>query len=175
MEILQANMRLKPKFGLFTCLLLIAGALYYLLFPNLTTLPNVVFKTIKGETISQAALLGKPALITFWATDCPSCIKEIPDLIKLHQQYTAQGLTIIAVAMYYDPPNQVVTMATEKQLPYAVALDPNAELAHAFGNVQFTPTTFLIDKTGAIVMKKSGLFSLPTLQEWLNTQVLTIH
>jgi peroxiredoxin len=157
----------KQKFGLFFCLLLMVSAAYYWRSPSITIAPNVFFKTIKGETISLAALQGKPVIITFWATDCASCLKEIPDLIKLHQQFNSQGLTIIAVAMYYDPPNHVLTMASEKQLPYAVALDPSAELSQAFGNVQFTPTTFLIDKTGAIVIKKIGLFSLPALQEWL--------
>ncbi len=160
----------KQKFGLF-CLLLMASAFYYWLSPSISTAPNVVFKTIKGETISLAALQGKPVLVTFWSTDCPSCIKEIPDLINLHQQFNPQGLTIIAVAMYYDPPNHVLTMATEKKLPYAVALDPSAELAQAFGNVQFTPTTFLIDKTGTIIIKKIGLLSLPALKKWLETQI----
>ena len=163
-------MQLKQTLGLFACLLLMASAVYYWLSPSITTAPNVVFKTINGETISLAALQGKPVLVTFWATDCASCVKEIPDLIKLHQQFSPLGLTIIAVAMYYDPPNHVLSMATEKQLPYAVALDPSAELAQAFGHVQFTPTTFLIDKTGAIAMKEIGLFSISAFQEWLSTQ-----
>ena len=161
----------KQKLRLFFCLLLIVSAVYYWLSPSISTAPNVVFKTIKGEIISLTALQGKPVIVTFWATDCISCIKEIPDLIKLHQQFSPQGLTIIAVAMNYDPPNHVLTTATEKQLPYAVALDLTAELSQAFGNVQFTPTTFLIDKTGAIVMKKIGLISLPTLQKWLHSQM----
>ena len=161
----------EQKFGLIFCLLLMASAVYYWQSPSIKTAPNVVFKTIKGENISLAALQGKPVIVTFWATDCASCLKEIPDLIKLQQQFNPQGLTIIAVAMYYDPPNHVLTLATEKQLPYAIALDPNAELSQAFGNVQFTPTTFMIDKTGAIVMKKIGLFSMPVLQEWLEMQV----
>lgn len=129
--------------------------------------PNVSFKTIKGESIDMRALKGKPVLVTFWATDCPGCIEEIPHLIKLHQQFSSQGLSIIAVAMDYDPPNQVLAMSAAKQLPYAVALDPTGGLAQSFGNVQLTPTTFLIDKTGNIVLQKTGVFDLTDMQQRL--------
>jgi len=72
--------------------------------------------------------------VTFWATDCPGCIKEIPDLIDLYTQYHKQGLEIIAVAMYYDPPNHVVTMTEEQRLPYDVAAGTyRAETRQAFG------------------------------------------
>lgn len=129
--------------------------------------PNVSFKTIKGENIDMLTLKGKPVLVTFWSTDCPGCIEEIPDLIRLHQQFSPQGLTIVAVAMDYDPPNQVLAMAAAKQLPYEVALDPSGSLAQSFGNVQLTPTTFLIDKTGNIVLQKTGVFDLTDMQQRL--------
>lgn len=131
--------------------------------------PNVIFKTIKGDSIDLASLKGKPVLVTFWATDCPGCIEEIPHLIKLHQQFSPQGLTIVAVAMDYDPPNQVLAMSAAKQLPYAVALDPSGSLAQSFGNVQLTPTSFLIDRNGLIVMQKTGVFELADMQQRLAT------
>ncbi len=111
---------------------------------TITSAPEVTFTTITGEKIALKDLHGKPVIVTFWATDCPSCIKEIPHLIDLYTQYHARGLEMIAVAMYYDPPNHVVDMTKAKQLPYNVALDLKSELAMAFGGVMFTPTTFLI-------------------------------
>ena len=152
---------------------LLAAGLLALIFwswrgENAWAAPNAVFKTIKGQTLALAELKGKPVLVTFWASDCPSCLEEIPDLIALHQKFSGQGLTIIAVAMDYDPPNQVVELSNARQLPYAVALDPSAELAQAFGNIRFTPTSFLIDKNGMVVAEKIGKFDLAELQEWLN-------
>ena len=126
--------------------------------------PAVSFKTIKGETLNMNALRGKPVIVTFWATDCSGCIEEIPHLISLHQQYNSQGLNILAVAMHYDPPNHVLAMAESKQLPYAITLDPSGTLAQAFGDVQLTPTTFLIDRNGNIVMQKIGVFDLADMQ-----------
>lgn len=130
--------------------------------------PEVAFKTIKGNSIELAGLKGKPVLVTFWATDCPGCIEEIPHLIELHRQYHQQQLTIVAVAMHYDPPNHVLAMAESRQLPYVVALDPGGELAQSFGNVRLTPTTFLIDRNGHIVLQKVGVFELADMQRRLS-------
>lgn len=147
--------------------LLAAGAWFWQT-QTVRTVPPVSFKTITGQDITPADLRGKPVLVTFWATDCPGCIEEIPHLIELHRQYSTQGLNIIAVAMSYDPPNHVAAMAKSKQLPYAVALDPSGALAQQFGNVQLTPTTFLIDRDGRIVLQKVGVFELRDMQQRLN-------
>lgn len=134
---------------------------------TLRSAPQVTFKSITGESIDMRSLAGQPALVTFWATDCPGCIEEIPHLIGLYQQYADQGLRIIAVAMPYDPPHHVKTMAESRQLPYTVALDPTGELTQAFGNVQLTPTTFLIDRQGYIVKQIVGTFDLTDMQNRL--------
>ncbi|MDO9424581.1 MAG: TlpA disulfide reductase family protein [Methylobacter sp.] len=125
---------------------------------TITSAPDVTLTTITGKKIALKDLRGKPVIVTFWATDCPSCIEEIPDLIDLYTRYHASGLEMIAVAMYYDPPNHVVDMTKTKQLPYNVALDVNSEHAEAFGGVMFTPSTFLIGPDGSVVKKETGLF-----------------
>ena len=135
---------------------------------SISRAPDVVFTTIKGQTLKLSELKGKPTLITFWATDCPGCLKEIPHLISLHQRYAAGGLTIVAIAMDYDPPNRVLAMTDRMQLPYAVALDPDGSLAQAFGQVDVTPTTFLIDRDGNIALQKIGTFDLDAMQQQLD-------
>lgn len=125
--------------------------------------PSVTFTSILGKKIELQKLQGKPVIVTFWATDCASCIEEIPHLIDLYKEFHPKGLEIIAVAMYYDPPNHVVTMSKAKQIPYHVALDLKAEHAMAFGQVQLTPTTFLISAAGDIIMQKTGLLNMTLL------------
>lgn len=124
---------------------------------------TTAFTTLDGERLTLAGLQGRPLLVTFWASDCPACLAEIPDLAGLHARYAAAGLTIIAVAMPYDPPNRVQQLARERQLPYRVALDPGAELTAAFGNVRLTPTTFLIDRGGRVVLQTTGRFDAADL------------
>ena len=123
-----------------------------------TQTPDLTFSTITGKKINLKELSGKPVIVTFWATDCPACIKEIPDLIDLYRQYHKQGLEIIAVAMYYDPPNHVIALTEALKLPYHVALDLAAEHARAFGDVQLIPSTFLINPDGSFALKKTGAF-----------------
>lgn len=130
--------------------------------------PETTFSTITGKKIALHELRGKPVIVTFWATDCVSCIKEIPHLIELYQQYHDKGLEIIAVAMAYDPPNHVLEMSKAQQLPYHVALDMQSENAHAFGDVSLTPTTFLIAPDGTIALQKTGLFELNEMKTQLS-------
>lgn len=130
--------------------------------------PNETFTTITGKKINLHSLQGKPVLVTFWATDCANCVKEIPDFVELYQHYQEKGLEIIAVTMYYDPPNHVVAMTAAKQIPYPVALDLKNQHARAFGHVELTPSTFLISPAGNIVMKTTGLLDIHDIKQRLD-------
>jgi len=144
-----------------------AGLLYF----NggaINTLPNISVNTINGEKIALPSLKGKPSLITFWATDCPGCIKEIPHLKAIHADYAAKGVNIIAIAMKHDRPDHVIAMSKQKKLPYKVALDPMGDAAKAFGNVRLTPTTFLIAPDSSIVMQKLGVFDEQDMRQQLD-------
>lgn len=152
-------------------LAMLAGGFWFWQTRTLRPAPDVGFKTIEGEALALQSFAGKPVLVTFWSTDCPGCIEEIPHLIELHRQFADRGLNIFAVAMHYDPPNQVLAMAKARQLPYKVVLDPTGEIAHAFGNVQLTPTTFLIDPRGDIVLQKLGVFDPDDMQARLQAML----
>jgi peroxiredoxin len=159
-------MKIKSALGVLAAICLLGAVAWWLTYTK-SFAPNAAFTTLKGERLAINELKGKPVLITFWATDCPSCIEEIPDFIALYQQFNKNGLQIIAVAMPYDPPSRVQTLARERQLPYAVALDLDGSLVRAFGDVQLTPTTFLIDRRGVIVMHKVGTVDLVSLKALL--------
>jgi peroxiredoxin len=112
--------------------------------------PEVTFVSLQGERISARDLVGKVVIVKFWATDCPVCVKEMPDMVRTYVRYRDRGLEFIAVAMQHDPPNYVIRYAEANRLPFKVALDPTRELARAYGDVEVTPTTFVIDKRGNI-------------------------
>lgn len=145
----------KKSLGL---ILLIVTLFFLLSLLSSSKVPDSTFTTITGKKIALHQLRGKPVLVTFWATDCLSCINEIPHLVDFYSQYHHLGLEIIAIAMIYDPPSRVVAMTQAKQIPYDVVLDLKSEHAQAFGPVQFTPSTFLISPQGIVVIKKIGLF-----------------
>lgn len=130
--------------------------------------PEVTFTTLDGQKISMKDLRGKTVLVNFWATDCPGCIKEMPDLIDTYQQYKDKNFVVIAVAMPYDPPAQVANYTKEKNLPFAVMHDGYGEMVKAFGDVNLTPTSFIFDAQGNRLQKIIGELNFAELRKLLN-------
>lgn len=131
--------------------------------------PDVTFTTLKGERLDMDGLRGRPVLVTFWATTCPGCLKEMPHLVELYEELGDAGFELIGVAMSYDPPNRVLELTTERQLPYPIALDLDGALAAAFGNVMLTPTSFLIDPDGRIIKHKIGEMDIVELRQQIES------
>lgn len=129
--------------------------------------PELSFTDIDGQQHSLSQYTGKPILLTFWATDCPGCIQEMPDLIALHNQYTEQGLIMIDVAMAHDSLDHIKAMRDERKLPFIITWDNKAEIALAFDNVRVTPTHFLIAPEGEIIMRKIGNINIDYMHEKL--------
>ena len=135
--------------------------------------PEVTFSTLEGEKINMQELRGRPVLVTFWATTCPGCLKEMPHLVELYEEYGNGGFELIGVAMSYDPPNRVLELAAERQLPYPIALDLDGGLAYAFGNVMLTPTSFLVAPDGKIIKHKIGEMDIVELRRQIETLIHT--
>ena len=150
--------------------LAIVGALAYALIDK-PRAPASTFTTLEGQPVSLEALRGKVVLVNFWATSCPGCVKEMPGLIETYRQYKDRGFEVVAVAMSYDPPNYVVNFARTRQLPFPVALNVNGEHARAFGNVQLTPTSFIIGKDGRILEEKLGDLDFAKLKTLLDKEL----
>lgn len=149
---------------LFVVLLLAVAAFLWLSPSGLQQAPTVSVTTLDGKSLPIASLQGKPVLVIFWATTCPGCIKEMPHLVELYKELGPKGLEIVAIAMSYDPPEQVRELARRKQLPYTVALDSDGSAALAFGDVKLTPTSFLLDPQGRIVQQKLGEMDMEQLR-----------
>ena len=132
--------------------------------------PDVVFTTLDGKKISMQDLRGKTVLVNFWATDCPGCIKEMPELIETYNHYKSKNFEVIAVAMPYDPPAQVLNYTKEKALPFAVMHDGYGEMVRAFGNVNLTPTSFVFDAKGNRLQKVIGELDFAQLRTLLAQQ-----
>jgi len=123
---------------------------------NHTPAPDVTFVGIKGERITPASLRGKVVMVNFWATSCTTCVGEMPEMVDTYNKYKSKGLEFVAVAMKYDAPNYVVNFTETRQLPFKVALDVTGEAAKAYGDVNMTPTTFVIDQQGRIIKRYVG-------------------
>ncbi|HKK14035.1 MAG TPA: TlpA disulfide reductase family protein [Gammaproteobacteria bacterium] len=151
-------------------LLAVVGYVWYAP-TGLTRAPDISMTTIDGHKINLGDLHGRPVLVTFWATTCPGCVKEIPHLARLYKDLAPRGLEVIGVAMYYDPPDQVMAMARDRKIPYPIALDTKGRASRAFGNIQLTPTSFLIAPDGRIVKQKIGAMDMKTVRQQIRTML----
>jgi len=143
------------------------GAGAYVSLNEKQSAPPVTFLSIKGEKITPESLRGKVVMVNFWATSCTTCVGEMPKMVDTYNKFKAQGLEFVAVAMSYDAPNYVMNYAETRQLPFKVALDVSGEAAKAYGNVNMTPTTFVIDKDGKILKRYLGEPDFPALHKLL--------
>jgi peroxiredoxin len=121
-----------------------------------SSVPDATFTLLSGQKVSTSGdLKGKVYLVNFWATSCATCMQEMPQMVDTYNRFKGQGLEFVAVAMNYDPPMYVANYAQTRQLPFKVALD-DGSVAKQFGNVQLTPTTFVVDKDGKILKRYVG-------------------
>jgi len=91
---------------------------------------------------------GKVVLLNFWATWCPPCRKEMPDLEKLYQQFKDQGLVVLAISD--EDASKVLPFIAQQKVTYPILLDPGRKVNELF-QIQGIPKTFVYDRNGKLV------------------------
>jgi len=167
------NLKLKNLVPVIFVLVFIALGGYLWLSPSgARTAPDLSMKVLtNGQQINLKDYRGRPVLVTFWATSCPGCIKEMPHLIELYRELAPKGLEIIGVAMSYDRPDHVLEMQKRKNIPYPIVYDGVNDASRAFGGVRLTPTSFLINPQGQIVNQKIGEMDMKLLHARIMTML----
>lgn len=131
------------------------------------SVPKVTATTLSGQPLSTESLKGRPYLVNFWATSCVTCVKEMPHLVALHQQFAERGFEVVAVAMAYDVPEYLARFVQERGLPFPVVHDKAGQWASGFGDIRVTPTTFLVDANGQMLKRYVGPPDFNYLKRWL--------
>lgn len=123
--------------------------------PSLRSAPNISMSNLNGQTLNTLQRNNKPLLMTFWATTCSSCVKEMPHLIEM-QDRLSKDIDIVGVAMYYDNIDHIHEMVKRRHLNYNIVFDQSGDIGKAFGGIRLTPTSFLISAQGEIIYQKIG-------------------
>jgi thiol-disulfide isomerase/thioredoxin len=132
--------------------------------------PGFTVTDLEGKTVSFADLKGKVVLVNFWATWCPPCRAEIPDLVALQDKYRGK-LVILGVSEDEDAtPAEVKAFGVEQKMNYPIVMK-TPELAKIFKGVSALPTTFVIDPEGKIRQRHVGMLRPQTTE--LETQYLS--
>ncbi len=116
--------------------------------------PDFKLKDLKGDTFTLSGLKGKVVLLNFWATWCPPCVAEMPQLNKLYKKLGPRGLHVVAISTdnSIEYPRDFVS---KNRIDFTVLYDENRAATRSY-KVFSMPTTFLIDKQGIIVEKFFG-------------------
>ena len=110
---------------------------------------------LSGRPLSSADWKGKVVLVNFWATWCPPCLAEIPDLIALQNKYRDQ-LVVVGISEDEISPEVVKQFADERKINYPIAMTTPA-LQERFTGIVALPTTFVLDPDGRIAYKRVGI------------------
>jgi peroxiredoxin len=103
---------------------------------------------LQGKTWHFHDLRGKVVLVNFWATWCPPCRKEMPDLNLLFDRFRDQGLVVLAISD--EEAAKVVPFVSERKIAYPVLLDPGRKVNELF-QVDGIPKSFVYDRSGKLV------------------------
>ena len=123
---------------------------------------------LDGRTISSASFQGKVVIVNFWATWCPPCRAEIPDLIALQDKYRDR-LQVIGISEDETSVDDVRRFVAEHKINYPIVMS-TPELVKLFPGVRALPTSFIVDPESRLVQKHVGMLQ-PGLTE-LETRAL---
>jgi peroxiredoxin len=133
---------------------------------------SLSIKSIDGHTFDINRPDSKATLLSFWSTSCSICLRDVPVLNALHDEFDRADLAVLAVSMQYDTPHEIRSFADSQSIRYAVSHDEKGEIAAAFPGVRFTPTSFLLDEKGSILWRHTGRLDQATVTQEL-TAVLS--
>ena len=159
----------KGLYGIVAAVIIAAIALSgWFAFTSSKHVPDATFTLLSGQKVSTGEMKGKVYLVNFWATNCETCMQEMPQMISTYNQFKKDGLGFVAVAMNYDNKSYVENYAKSRSLPFQVAFDNTGDASKQFGNVQLTPTTFLVDRDGKILKRYVGEPSFAELHQLIS-------
>lgn len=137
--------------------------------------PNVVktkaidfrLKDLDGKELSLSDLKGKKVFLNFWATWCPPCKAEMPEIEKLYQETKDTNLVIVTVEIG-EPLNTVKSFIYDNKYNFKVLIDPDQSVASKY-NIASIPTSYFIDVDGNIISKNIGGMNIDQMKAYIKT------
>lgn len=133
--------------------------------------PSLTLETLEGNSIELAQQDGRVLVINFWATWCPPCREEIPDLKTLHSDLRSKGLTVIGVALDRQGREVVEPYVQEQAINYPIVIDAEETVEAEFGPIRGLPTTVVVNPDGQITKRVYGRFPTEQMESTLREMI----
>lgn len=120
--------------------------------------PDFTLLNLQGDTVTLDDYKGKVIVLNFFATYCPPCRAEIPDFVKLQEEYRNKGLIVIGISVDSNGMLILPTFINRLGINYPILLATNKVLKD-YGNIDILPTTFIIDRQQRIIKQYTGMIT----------------
>jgi len=140
------------KFSLLLCLMMVLS----LSTANIAVAASdFVLKDTNGKKHTLAQYKGKWVFVNYWATWCPPCLEEVPDLVALYDSRKGKDVVVIGIAFDYESAKDVADYVDDMLMSYPIVLGDDA-VASQIGSAEVLPTTFIYNPNGELVKTKRG-------------------
>lgn len=124
--------------------------------------PDFELKTITGEPAKLSSFKGKKVMLNFWATWCPPCKAEMPEIEQFYKQGNKD---VVILAVNIDSQNDVKGFADKNGITFPILLDTDGKVNSTYGILSI-PTTYFIDRNGVIQNKYTGAMTLDMMKQF---------
>ena len=125
-----------------------------------------------GKKLTLSDYKGKWVLVNFWATWCPPCLKEIPDLVSLYE--SRNDVVVIGIAMDYADTESIIKFTDAMSIPYPIVFGTR-EIASQLDELSMLPSTYLFDPTGKPAARKVGILTREDIEKFIQSYSGTTH
>lgn len=134
---------------------------------------EMVLTDVDGKTIKISDYRGKWVVLNYWATWCPPCLEEIPELVLFHEQHKKDKAVVVGIAMERIAPQRLKQFVDDNLMTYPVV--PMVADMPMFDTVSSYPTTYLIDPDGVAVVKHVGAVTAEAIEQFIAGYVPDVH
>lgn len=142
-------------------------AIGILLFASGVAAREFTLEDIQGKTHRLADYRGKWVLVNIWATWCPPCLEEIPELISLHNAHKDKDLLVIGIATDSGSRSKVAEFVQAHGMSYPIVMG-NRKILKQIGEVEVLPVSFLYSPQGELVSIQAGEVTRATVEAYIS-------